>query len=364
MPDAQPDPSTGVSSRLAWADSARALSVLAVVLFHVGLWHFLPHSAELWEPAARAWAKINGILASVRIPLLLAVSGLVMSRRIRLGFADPANIGRAIASYYLYIVWLLIYALFFALVTYDDLPHRIHGPLDLFAQFLVPDTTLWYVFALAVYVLVFSALRQLPPWIVLVALAALTIIIRISDVQGLQAYKIPEVAFFFAVGVYGASQIRSLAENSTVLRGAALLVLAAVVTLGGRFMTGEISGSVLFMVRGVTFMVTSVAVIAVLVRWRPLGRAMSAVGRQTLPIYVMHPLLLYVLIASTAQWSGFDALLAHPVVSVIYPVVITVGIALISLAIHRVALLARLSLMFGLPSGVRESLSRILAQRA
>lgn len=348
--------------RFAWADAARGLSVLAVVIFHVGLWHFLPHAPELWSPAARVWSKINGVLASVRIPLLLAISGLVLSRRVRRGFADPTNIVRPLTNYYLYVVWLVVYGVFFAIVPYAALPHRMTGVGDFLLQLVVPDTTLWYVFALAVYIPVFSALRAVPPWLMLSVLTAVTIGVRATDAVEPQAIKIAEVALFFAVGVYAAAPIRRLAAAASFIRAGALVVVAGVVTLGGRFMTGEVDGSILFIVRGLVFMVASVVVIAILVRWRPAERVLSAVGRQTLPIYVMHPLLLYALIAATAQWSGFEAMLGHPVVSALYPVVVTAVIAVLSLGMHRLAVRVGLGSLFALPSGARSRVESRLAR--
>ena len=356
------DPPVDGPERLAWADAARGLAVLAVVVFHVGLWHFLPHAPELWSPAARVWSKVNGVLAGVRIPLLLTISGLVLSRRVRRGFSDRSNIVRPLANYYLYVVWLIIYTAFFAVVSYPALPHRVTGVGDFVLQLIVPDTTLWYVFALAVYVPVFSALRAVPPWLVLAVLAALTIGVRATDAVEPQAIKIAEVALFFAIGVYGATPIRHLAASASVVRAGALVVIAAVVTLGGRFMTGEVDGTILFVVRGLTFMVASVVVIAIVVRWRAAEHLLSAVGRQTLPIYVMHPLLICALIAAVHQWSGFEDFLGRPLVSVLYPVVVTVGIAVLSLTLHRLAMHAGLGLLFALPAGIRSRIESRLSR--
>jgi len=341
-------------------DAARGLAVLAVVIFHVCLWHFLPTAHDLWGPAARVWSKVNGILGSGRVPLLLAVSGLVLSRRVRRGFADPSNIVRPLTNYYLYVVWLLIYGVFFALVTFSSLPHRVHGVDDWLIQLIVPDTTLWYVFALAVYIPVFSALRAVPPWLVLAALTGVTIGVRALDVSDPQAVKIAEVALFFAVGVYGAGPIRGLAASISCARAGALVGLAAVVTLGGRLVTDEVGGSVLFIIRGLAFMVASVAVIALAVRWGPAERAMSAVGRQTLPIYVMHPLVIYALIATTAQWRGFDDFVGHPVVASVYPIVVTAAITVLCLGLHRLAVRTGLGSLFGLPAGARRRVESLL----
>src|SRR5215213_6048735 len=115
---------SGGPERVAWVDAARGASVAAVVLFHVSLWWYLPLQAELWGPAGRVWATVNSYLGSVRMPLLLAVSGLVGAGAIRAGLRDRRTATRAVANGYLYVVWLVVYAVVYALLP-GPLPHRV-----------------------------------------------------------------------------------------------------------------------------------------------------------------------------------------------------------------------------------------------
>lgn len=149
----------GPESRLLWADAARGASVLFVVLFHVLLWHLNDYRATMWGPADRVWTKFNAVLGSLRMPLLLGVAGLVASRRILLGLSEPRNLVRAASNYYLYVVWLLIYAVYFAFVSDPALPHRVDGLADVVFQLVFPNTTLWFVYALALYVIFLSAMH-------------------------------------------------------------------------------------------------------------------------------------------------------------------------------------------------------------
>ena len=66
------------------------------------------------------WGSVNPALGSVRMPVLLAVSGLVLSRQVRGGLhLRTTGYGEA-TNYYLYVVWLAVYALASAVVSNGD----------------------------------------------------------------------------------------------------------------------------------------------------------------------------------------------------------------------------------------------------
>jgi uncharacterized membrane protein YcfT len=102
------------AGRLGWIDAVRGACVLAVVLFHATAWHVL--TLDLAPVADRTWSVVNGYLGSLRMPLLLAVSGLLASRRILQGSRSPDSAERAASSYYLYVVWLAVYVAVYAVL--------------------------------------------------------------------------------------------------------------------------------------------------------------------------------------------------------------------------------------------------------
>ena len=77
--------------RLAWVDAARGICVLGVVLFHVCTWQYLPLGDALWHPAAAAWDTVNSYLGTFRMPLLMALSGMLAARRVGEGWAARAR---------------------------------------------------------------------------------------------------------------------------------------------------------------------------------------------------------------------------------------------------------------------------------
>jgi uncharacterized membrane protein YcfT len=332
-------------ARLEWVDAARGYSVAAVVVAHVVLWHMTDPGVPVAHVGASFWDRVYGVMGSVRMPVLLAVSGLVLARRVRAGFREGGLLLRSVRNYYLYVVWLLVYALFYAVVTEPSLPHRVDGVADVVRQLVVPETTLWYVFALAVYIAVLGALHRVPSWVVLTALSLLSVVMHVTTSSDQVWSKVPELAIYFALGVYGAGLLRRLADRSSVLVVALTAVLAAGVTLCGRFTAGnEIAEAVLFLVRGAAFLVLAVALVAVAVRWSPVRRVGVALGRRTLPIYVLHPLWIALVLLAAAGFAH-DALgdvLANPGGALLYPLVVASAVIALCLGTHALVRQAHL----------------------
>jgi uncharacterized membrane protein YcfT len=348
------------SGRLAWVDAARGACVAAVVLFHVCLWWYLPMVAPSGHPVERVWATLNSYLGSVRMPLLLAVSGLVSSRRIRSGLRDAGTITRVVANGYLYVVWVGVYALFYALVA-GDVPHRVDGVGQTLWQLVVPETTLWYLYALALYTLGLAAVRRAPAAVVLTVLAVVSVASRVllGDGPGMWP-RLLELAVFFAVGVYGAPWLRSFAAGVTLPRAVLCAGLALVTTLAGRLPGGEVVAGLVFLARGTAFLLTTVAVVVIAARWRPVERMAAGLGRRTLSVYVLHVLLLAVLIVTTRALTGGPVLDAAgaPAVAAVLPLVVAVVVILACIGAERLLRACGLAALFRMPEPMSRAVSR------
>jgi surface polysaccharide O-acyltransferase-like enzyme len=362
-----PAPAGGPRPRLAWIDATRGYSVAAVVLFHVVLWTYA-YRTDVAEPADSWWSEVNGVLGSLRMPVLLAVSGLVLSRQVRAGLQRSTTLYRAVNNYYLYVVWLAVYAAFYALVPEPSLRHRVDGA-EVLVQLVLPNTTLWYLFALALYVPLLAALRRVPAWAMLTALGALCVgvhVVRASDSAIADALylKIPELFFFFAIGVYGADALRALARRASWPVLGAAMVVAAVVTLGGRWMTSPVADAVLFTVRGVAFLVAGMLAIVLACRWRPIERLGSALGERTILVYVLHPLLLaaFTLVEPSLE-PVLHRVMTNPVGAMLYPLVMTALVVAVCLGAHTVVRWWGWTALLGLPPRAARAMGRDVPNR-
>lgn len=348
--------------RLAWVDATRGYCVAAVVLFHVVLWHFGSGGAEVAPAADRVWRFVNSVLGSVRMPVLLAVSGLVLARQVREGMHRRTTGFRAANNYYLYVVWLLVYAVFYLFFAQPYLHHRVDG-WGILRQLVLPATTLWYIYALALYIVVLALARRVPPWIVLSVLLVLSTVVHSLRYPAELWLKVPELFIFFAIGVYGAERVRGLAEKANVLRLLGATLAAMGITALGRFATTPVTDALLFVLRGTAFMVLAVTTVAIAVRWSPVRRLGTALGQRTLIVYTLHPLLIALLtiVAAGPARQALERVWSTEVGALLYPLLATLGIVLAAMGFQILAERVRLGFLFEMPRRWRVRFGRVPA---
>lgn len=346
-----------VSSRVNWIDACRAGAVLLVVFFHVCIWLHHPRWGGASE-AAQVWQRLAAQIGAFRMPILVTVSGLLAARRIRAGLRAAAP--SLVSNLYLYAVWVTIYALL-AGMTPRPWRHDISSWRDYVAEGVRPTTTLWYVFALVVYIGLLLLLRQVPTVVVLTGLAALSMLVPYLGLPGMWP-KISALAFFFALGVRGGGLLMGLASWWDTNRRWAL---ASVSFLGGLFVLSLFLerlrsdqpwvGIALADARGVLAVLGCVGA-AVLVTGTRIGaRAAQGLGRRTLAIYVLHVVVIEAMI-SLAVLVPVEVLPAIWAWSA--PLLITVGVVVLCLLGERLLLATPLRAVLRTPSRLVELSAR------
>jgi uncharacterized membrane protein YcfT len=315
-------------ARESWADVAKGACILLVVLWHVITKHYLQVDWHLSVPLPGAWGLLGEELLPLRMPLFFAISGMfavgAVDRSWRvLGRSKVAKFG------YLYATWLLIHTVVLALVPGFDTA-RATGPLQLLEQLTITPSNLWYLLALAVYFSVAKAVRRLPTTLVLAVAMALSVIVA-ADLLATPGNRggLYQNLVFFLAGLRLRPVVDGLARAANWRRLA---------LLGGGYALGLV---VLHLVPGtrplvsvaaVAFGVTAAALAA---RSAAVARVLGDIGRRTLPIYVLHmPALAIchaVLIGPIDRADPPMQLL----LAVTEPVLLTVAVTWLCLALER-----------------------------
>lgn len=348
-------------ARLPWLDLARAGAIIAVVLFHVSIGYYYGLQHAETDMVAR-WDRINQVVTAVRMPLLFTISGLLAAGKIRRGFARGSAIESSVTNYYLYAVWTLVF-LGLSLVGGDTklVTFQLNSFQLFLQEFWAPTTPLWYIFSLAIYIPLFTALRKVRPEAVL----AVLFMVHLASVQT-WSLESPlwtrgiQYAIYFAVGVYGGTLVRRVAETpwlALLSAGAAYLSYKHLgMTKLMAFQPATTNDAISVMVLYITAGLTVMGMAAMLARVRPYAVLGSFIGRRTLGIYVLHIPVIGLLVLLSAGPLGFvtDTLATNAGLDFAFPFIATAVVIAGCLSLETLLTRIGLGFLFAVPSAVTD----------
>ncbi|KIS26186.1 hypothetical protein TV39_16140 [Arthrobacter sp. SPG23] len=333
----------------AWADVARGAATILVVLLHVREWHYLFLG---WQfPGRPAWDAFIAVSGTIRMPLFFAISGMLAHGAVMRPWQQGGK-RRLVNGAFLYVVWLSIYALFYA--PLPDMPEAVHGVGDALLQLVAPHTALWYLWALAMYFALTKALRNMNRWPVLAAAAALCVVgssIVLPDSFGMWQSILKNLVYFMA-GAYGPWLLRSISDATSwktlTVAGAAFLATTAGLLAAPDFV--HWFGADL--VAGLIAIVFAVQLATVATRWQVLRRPFAAVGQRALSIFLMQALFIALLnaLALGVMGDSYGAAVNGTALGAAYPGIATVTVVAACLGAHRLLLFVRAKWLLEAPA--------------
>ncbi|MEW1958816.1 acyltransferase family protein [Kineococcus sp. NPDC059986] len=284
-------------TRLEWIDTARGASILLVVLYHATLFA----AAAGFENAA--WDLVNGAAQPLRMPLFFFLSGLLASRAVERSWRELVP-GRLGSNLYLYVLWASLAFAVFSLVPYErqgaprGFAHWIQS------TFLLPENGHWYLLLLALFTAAGKVLRPVPSAFLLPAAAAVSAVACTDVVSASFVWNNCLLLFgFFAAGLRLRTTAFRLSQEWARPRRAGALVLLVGTTALVAAHSGWMQVFGVRTVLGVGAVAAGVAAAAALSGTR-LGRPLASLGRNTLPLYLAHEVVLALLVLALAPAAG------------------------------------------------------------
>lgn len=344
----EPVPETPVKPRAGWADVAKGVCILLVVLWHVIMKHYLQITWHLPAPIPGLWGAFGDQLLPLRMPVFFTISGLFAASAVQRSWKVTAR-SRIARFYYLYAIWFTVHTVVLSMVPrFDTL--AAHSALDVLEQVTITPTNLWYLVALAVYFVVAKLTRNLPlavvlgPALLLSAVASAGLLAAPGN-RG-QLYQ---NLFFFLAGLRLKPWVERWARTANRRRllagGAAyVVVMLAIRLLGAKQWFGVWPAVCALAV------LVGIAAAVELDRWARVSRLLADLGRNTLPIYVMHMPLLALLHAALLKPFSSAGTPVQLVLAVFLPVVLTALLVTVCLTLRRGIEAAGGSWLFELPA--------------
>lgn len=352
--------------RLPWPDVAKGACILLVVLHHV-IGKQVDPMALLApggvEPVAAAWYDLTYALKPVRMPLFFLISGFLAVSTLTRPW--PAVVLRLAAPAYLYLAWLAVLSAVL-LLTPALVTDRVTSLVDLATDLVLPSSALWFLWALAAYLVVARVTRGLPTWVVVGSAGVLTVAAGALPIEATNREAALAHLVFFLVGVRAPDLVRRLAERPVPLPAAvgAYAAAVAVVQLAG---VPRAPVLLLLAVLGLPLGLSASARLGRL----GVGRWLGWLGRRTLPVYLLHLPVIGVLVQLSPQAPlpvagpvvpggalgavGVGDVVAAAV-AVVYPLLVTLLVTAASLAVHHLLRRTGLGWLFALPAPLRRAL--------
>ena len=337
--------------RADWADVAKGGCILLVVMWHVIMKHYLQIDWHLPLPLPAVWGIFGDQLLPLRMPVFFTISGMFAANAVGRPWRVAAR-SRVAKFYYLYALWFAVHTAVLSLVPHFD-TLAAHSALDMVEQLTITPTNLWYLLALAVYFVVARLTRGLPATVVLAG----AFVLSATASAGLLAApgnrgQLYQNLFFFLAGL----RLKSLVERWVDAVSLRLVVLGGVAYLGVMLAVRQLGAREWF---GVWPVVSIMAVLlglaaAVEVNRRlRVARPLARLGRQTLPIYVMHMPLLALLHAALLHPFSSAGTAVQLVLAAVLPLAMTILLALACRTLYGWLSAAGGWWLFDLPSAGR-----------
>lgn len=286
--------------RLGWVDAAKGLCILLVVAGHAII------NLNNNGFATGIWEEINLVIGPVRMPLFFLLSGLFAAKALSESWRKFAD-RRIWVMLWLLVLWVPIREIWLAMIPRTTVDHSddITAPAGLDPEnwgpmvgrmleaVQGPPSYLWFLYALALFAVLSKATRRVHP--VLQILVAGVVAMYTPELDlGWPWNDILHTYVFYLVGMYAAPWIHRVARlrSLPVILGSTAVYTAVglrIYTTNDHFNLG-LNGPVRLFLASVGIIAVISAVSAL--EGSPLLRPLIAVGSRTLPVFIMHIMVL------------------------------------------------------------------------
>jgi uncharacterized membrane protein YcfT len=340
--------SVGLPGRVAWADFARGVSVVLVVLMHLYFLHYT------WffrgEDGAAVVKSVLDVTSPLRMPLFFLVSGFLASRAVERSWGSSLH-GRILQPVYLFVLWLGVNIAIDVWRAALGVRGEV-SPWEFFTDNLLwPQTTLWYLYALVLFFTVTKLTREVPAPVVVIV-GTLVSVIGTTFSDGL-AQNLLRSFVFYALAARAPQVVDRVVAGVAGLRaGPALLVVlgagAGYAALTALYLELWVDFG-LYLLAGAAGVLFGL-VLSARIGGHLLGAPVRYLGRHTLPIFLVHP---FVFIAANDIFADnpdlADAIRDDQTLLIAYPWLLLLTTVGLSVGLEALARLLGLRALFSLP---------------
>lgn len=314
--------------RIEWIDAAKGACILAVILYHFNI--FIYQGIHEGHSIAALWNVGITALKPLRMPLFFLISGYLAANSINKRSWKQIRTRKVASLLWVYVLWAAIYWVMVVHVLPDNpwFENSFNESMTLallLERMLTANISLWYLYALVIYFVIAKAMKFATVAIGVGAAVNVAMYFFIDPenwgMRSLLGYFV-----FFALGAYGKDLITTHYSAFNLKR----FICTTALSLAGLGLAGYLDALTapgVEMVLGVVMVSTVIDMFALACRHINM-RYLCMIGRQTLPIYVLHRLILRFMAPYMPETVNNFLL-------IIEPIIVTVAVAVACLFIYH-----------------------------
>lgn len=352
--------------RLAWVDAAKAAAVILVVLYHVAVQGGLLLLPGSESKIVAGWATFSNALVPIRMPAFFLASGILAANAVKRPWKQLWR-PRILNLLWPFLLWSVLFS------TLAAPRYRPDNPKSYMIESLqtIPfgGNAYWFLSVLVLFFVVARLLRNHLPVVLMLSIALFGVASLASgflvdqiDLPSALASNLSRVCHFavwYFLGLVARDQLvqaekharSSVAVTSTLLYCA----LAYAVYFAG---AAQSISAALYQTLSVIGIVAVIHLAIFAAKSERFARLAVYLARRTLPIYVLHPILLSLFIVIVRRGPDETVIPGdNMLVDILLFPALTVLLVLASVGIYDLAQRVGLRWLFAFPGGAKKTSS-------
>jgi len=277
--------------------------------------------------------SLNWRVEMLRMPLLMTISGILAFDK--LGRPYYHSLKSSANLLWIYILWTpIIFAIEFSVGSNRQ---------SLLYEFVAPTTHLWFIGGLATLYAMIPAVRCSRAGLILIVSFVALLSVKAGNAPSTFGYaQLLRFSFFFFSGLYASPFLRNMLRSPKIIMMVPWLAAFVLFTIANNSTAAWLPWTPFQSLVSAAMCGITLLICVRLAKVPAVGTALSALGRATLPIYLMHLPMLTVLGRST----GIGDLSLTPLLA------LSGVIILLCLLLESLLLKANAGWLFSMPEGL------------
>lgn len=264
-----------VKSRHAWMDSLRGAAIILVIHYHV------TENISKYPDTPQILIDLTNLIAPLRMPILIFLSGLLVSKSILKGKKEYFS-GKMKNILYPFLIWTVImYALSYAKEIY------LGDPMEttfLQALTVMPLYHLWFLEFLLIYYIVIYYMKNIQPLIILSSVIFLYFIF-----YGYGDDRVLSLFCFFTLGCYFGRNLNEISTKIKEMSYIPIFISTAVAVVFSIFnIKNDLINSNVYYLLSAIFFIPILIKLFMLIENTKLSRFLEFFGVGSLVLYLVH----------------------------------------------------------------------------